>query len=478
MDAAGTAAGMGVTVRAIVLVGLLALAAGCVPEPPEPDPAATPIRLTATADGLFAADGREILLRGLNARVEGLFDVAFDDGRIALEPIPPFGAADCALLAELGFNLLRLPVNWSGIEPTRGTYVDAYLQRTRDVVEACWDVGVYTIVDLHQDAYSKHIGEDGAPLWAIVPPPDELLEGPLHDLEERRTSAQVLRSFGSFFDNTDDLQGAFGDMAAWLSAGVADLPGVVGLELFNEPVVFDDAKLAAFHELVGERVREDVPDLPLLFEPDALRNFSDSDPVAFPWALGGGIYAPHHYTEVFTDNWASGDVEALRDSVTAAAQEARVHRSPLLIGEFGNSPTAPNGPLWFAESLAMYDSVKASWALWLYEEWSQGAWGLWDFVEGADGPERGAFRDAVADLVVRPYPQAIDGSLVGFSWDGVSLTVDIDGAGEGTHTLAAPVRLWPGELAATCDGVSVSVIRTGSRAEVSCAGAVLTLTAD
>jgi len=465
-----------VPAAAVLLALLLPALVACpsAPDPEPPDPAA--IRLSATADGLFAPDGREVMLRGINARVEGVFDVTFDDGRVALEPIPPLVGDDCAVIASLGMNLLRLPVNWSGLEAVRGTYDDTYVQRVRDVVEACWEHGVYTLVDIHQDAYSKHIGEDGAPLWAIVPPPDELLEGPLDDLEERRASQQVLRAFGSFFDNEEGLQDAFAAMAAHLAEGVADLPSVVGLELFNEPVAFDDAKLAAFHDLVGEAVREAVPDLPLAFEPDALRNFSDADPVSFPWSLGNGIYAPHHYTEVFTDGWASGDIEALRDSVTEASLEARVHRSPLFIGEFGNSLGAPNGELWFTESLAAYDEVKAHWAMWLYEEWSQGAWGLWDFVEGADGPERAAFREPMADLVARPYPQSVDGRIDGFSWDGTALTVQLSDAGDGLHTLAAPLRAWPGSLAATCDGADVEVTRDAGQADVACAGAVLVVT--
>ena len=39
------------------------------------------------------ADGRVALLRGINARVEGVFDVTFSDGRTALEPIDAERAA-------------------------------------------------------------------------------------------------------------------------------------------------------------------------------------------------------------------------------------------------------------------------------------------------------------------------------------------------------------------------------------------------
>ena len=176
-----------------------------------------------------------------------------------------------------------------------------------------------------------------------------------------------------------------------------------------------------------------------------------------------------------------GDVDALRESVTQAAIEARVHRSPLFIGEFGNDLDAANGAQWFVESLAAYDGVKASWAMWLYEEWSQDAWGLWDFVEGADGPERGAFRDEMADLVARPYPQAVDGRIEAFAWDGEELRIEIEEAGDAEHVLAAPERAFgPGGLTATCDGAPVPVVRDlpRGRAMAACAGGVLTLRAD
>lgn len=457
-----------------LLLALL-LAVGCVApdEPPLPPEAS---HFSASDEGLFAPDGRQVLLRGVNARVEGLFDVTFDDGRTALEVIPPFVSADCRVVAELGLNLLRLPVNWSAIEPERGAYQAAYAERVRALVSTCHEQGVYTLVDLHQDAYSKHIGEDGAPLWAIVPPPDELLEGPLEDLAERRTSPQVLRAFSSFFDNDEGLQDAFGAMTAWLAAELDGAPGLVGLELFNEPVAFDDEALHAFHRAVGEAVRAEAPELPLAFEPDALRNFTDSDPVAVPRPFSNAIYAPHHYTEVFSDGWASGDVAALRASVAGIADEARRHGAHGLVGEFGHDLGAPNGPLWFDEALAAYDEHRLSWAFWVYEEWSQGAWGLYDFVEGAEGPERADLREAVADLLARPFPQAVDGVLESVSWDGDAATLTVGMQGDGTHTFGAADRVWPGGPTATCDGAAVAVRPAGpGRVELDCAGAEVVL---
>ena len=73
-------------------------------------------------------------------------------------------------------------MNWGAIEPEPGQFDAEYLASARDLIAACGAVGVY----------SKEIGQDGAPLWAIVPPPAELLGGPLEDLEVRRLSVQVI----------------------------------------------------------------------------------------------------------------------------------------------------------------------------------------------------------------------------------------------------------------------------------------------
>ncbi len=441
---------------------------------PEPSPSS----LEARDGRLFDGAGRELLLRGINARVEGLFDVTFDDGRLPLEHIPAFGGEDCRFLAEqLGFNLLRLPINWSALEPARGDYAQPYLDRILALADDCHAHGVGVIVDLHQDAWSKEIGEDGAPLWAIVPPPTELLGGPLEDLEARRLSAQVINAFRSFFDDAEDLQEAYAEMCAHLAGAIADHPGVLGLELMNEPISFDDRKLAVFHERVGRAVREVAPDLTLFFEPDAIRNLQDARAVAVPYPLTDAVYSPHIYTHIFSaprDGWASEDPEVLRPPVEAAVEEAEAHGAPLFIGEFGNDPKTPRGRKWIAEELALFDTHRASWALWVYEESSQGAWGLYEVDEEE---QRAELREPIADLIARPFPQAVDGRITAIDWqpDTATLGVSLSDAGPGEHRFSAPLRTWPEAPTATCDGAPVDLRYAPGRVWLRCSGGEVVL---
>ncbi len=427
---------------------------------------------------LVDSQGRQVLLRGMNARVEGIFDVTFDDGRKELEPIPPFGESDCKVLAEtLGHNLLRLPVNWSAIEPKKGQFNQAYLDRIFALVDVCYKHGVYTLVDLHQDAYSKEIGEDGAPLWAIVPPPEKLLEGPLHDLEKRRTSKQVLAAFESFFANKQNLQDDYATMSAHLVKQFEGHPGAIGLEIMNEPVLFGDNKaLDDFHKKVTEKVRDVRPGVAVFFEPNSLRNLVDQMEVTTPFPFDNGVYSPHIYTEVFQNGWESQNVEAIRKSVLAAQAEAEKHKSHLFVGEFGNDPKKERGRKWVEETMKLLDEVKASWALWLYEEWSQGSWGLYDPPK--DG-KRGSLRDYAVKLVARPFPSRIAGRIETLQWDGnaKTLTVKIKDATKLQHEFSVPSVVFGNGVKVTCDGNEVETTTQPGRVWFTCEGTTLVMRA-
>ena len=60
-------------------------------------------------------------------------------------------------MRALGFNVVRLVLNWSQLEPTAGTYSATYLNRVAQVVGWARQQGIYVILDMHQDQYSRYI---------------------------------------------------------------------------------------------------------------------------------------------------------------------------------------------------------------------------------------------------------------------------------------------------------------------------------
>ena len=399
--------------------------------------------LWSDGTNLRDASGRIALLRGVNARVDGVFDVTFSDGRTALEPIPPLTAGDCSRMRALGFDLLRLPINWSGLEPSQGNFDDAYLARVDAAVQCAAHAGLYVLIDVHQDAYSKEIGEDGAPLWAIQPPPQMLLQGPLTDLSARRTSAQVSAAFATFFDRADPagLQAAYEDALEVVAKRWADDPAVIGFELFNEPPV-GESDADAFHVAAAARVRRAAPDKLVLFEPSATRNLFDFVPLAkqhFPTA--GAVYAPHIYTFVFYSDQTPLQTltpDALEPSVEAARREADAWGTPFVITEFGIGPSAPNADLWMGVEAELHDRFLASDAFWLWKEESQGSWGVYDHAADGTWTER----PQVVAWVSRVHAARIAGQVVANTYDHATgaLHLEVRGAGTTPHEIYIPER--------------------------------------
>jgi hypothetical protein len=103
----------------------------------------------------------------------------------------PDGGNDFAQVRALGFNIVRLCLSWSELEPTPGVYNGTYLDRVGQMVAWAGEQGVYVILDLHEDLYSMYItpapnettgyppylvpsggaGNDGAPGWAVLRDP-------------------------------------------------------------------------------------------------------------------------------------------------------------------------------------------------------------------------------------------------------------------------------------------------------------------
>ncbi|MFO0758033.1 MAG: cellulase family glycosylhydrolase [Byssovorax sp.] len=439
-------------------------------------------RLSVQCRQLVDAEGRVVFLHGVNARVNGVFDVTFDDGRKALEPIPDFTAADAARMRAIGFNALRLPINWSALEPTEtGGFDEGYLDKVAAAVALAKQAGVLVLVDFHQDAYSKEIGEDGAPLWAIEPPPSKLLEGPLTDLDARRTSSQVLKAFSTFFGPSDKgaaLRARFAAAAAHVAKRFAAEPAVLGIEIFNEPLADEDAQLDAFHDLVIAKIHEADPGRLAFFEPNVTRNFFDHAPLATrdPWP--GTVYSPHVYTLAFTgsDSQRMSMTEAtLEPSNKSAASEAKSWKAPLVITEFGYGPDAIQADNYLRWQTDLQDRYLASGFFWVWKEQSQGSWGLYSYDEAS-----GAWteRDHVRKALSRVAPEAIAGFPTSFGYDRDKKRFSLKFTGD--PSITAPSRIFvpaaedfaPG-FDITCDGQPVSAARDAASGvvEVGCNGA-------
>jgi len=468
----------------LALVGCSSSSEPPVVVPSPCDEAAAPLAPYSTRCGhVVDAQGRVVIHRGINARVAGLFDVDLGPGKVPLMEVPTLPDEELVRMRRIGFDLVRLPLSWSGIEPDDTdppTYAAAYLDQVVAFVAAAKRADVRVLLDFHQDAYSKYVGQDGAPLWAIQPPPDKLLEGPLTDLSSRITSTQVQRAFTTFFDPADatgaKLRARFAAMAAAVAKRVAGDATVVGIDLYNEPVA-SEAQLRPFYEQVGAAIRKVDPGRLIYVESPGIRNLFDKvSPPSAPLSLPGVVYAPHVYTKVFTtgcDLACRNDftLDTLRPSNESARLEAQGYRAPLFVGEYGYDPHARFTD-YVGMQLALQDEFQASSAFWVWKESSEGSWGFWD--KSATGwTERPAIRKPFARVLPRlfgAWPQR-------FAWDAATRRFTAELVGDarikGPTVVHVPLpEDLPGSLRATCDGIALTAT-PDARGDLSleCAGA-------
>ncbi len=189
------------------------------------------------------ADGRDVLLRGAN--VNSLAE--YWQGVPSIEPTIPISDEDWDTMAAHGFSVIRLLVTWSRVEPTRGEIDQRYLDQVDEHVQVAAEHGIYSVIDMHQDAYTAFLstedptdcgpgtqpakGWDGAPEWAVHS--DGLstcLTG-----SDRNSSPAVNRAWNNFYDDTDGIRTAFAAMWGQVAERFAGRPEVAGYDVLNEP---------------------------------------------------------------------------------------------------------------------------------------------------------------------------------------------------------------------------------------------------
>ena len=454
----------------------------------------------ATPCAIVDDAGRQIILRGVNARVKGVFDVNFSDGRKPLQYIAEFSKKDTDAMRQLGFYFLRLPIQWSGIEPEMGKYDKAYVERIGKVLDLCHAAGIKVMLDMHQDAYSKEIGEDGAPLWAIVPAPEKRNPGGkfMEDLFFMRLSVQTQKAFASFWKNTPvngkGLQDSFLDSMMHVVERYKEHPALVGMEIFNEPWLdhvnslltengeqaipgLSQQLLIDFYAKAMPRMAQAAPKKLIFFEPDVAKNFphafSEASaavnkpygaiiPATIPWKTEQTVYAPHFYVEAFfmpgdkADGYPklkASDPDLDLNMANSVA-EAKAYKAPLMIGEFGFTDKSPRYGEVLNKLMGMADQHAAHTAQWVWKESSQDSWGFYDFKNG-----KPVLRENTAKLTARAYPQAISGRILNTSFNPTNYELNVSFRyleTKAPHSLFLPIKYgYKKGYSVTCDGTPV-----------------------
>jgi endoglycosylceramidase len=415
--------------------------------------------------------GRQVLLKGVN--VDGLVDYFRPDLR---SPYPTASSAyaggacptddptvegvdvcqyDFSQLPPLGYDVIRLNISWSLLEPAPGRIDPVYLKRIAQVVGWAKRAGIYVVIDMHQDAWSKYIytapsetcqpplerirGFDGAPLWASQHvAPACALHG------TRELDAAVQEDFQKLYDDSPGpdgvgLQEHYANAMLALARRFARQSTVAGYEIINEPSPgfnaapgeADATELFPFYAKVVSHVVAEVPGFRQLFfvEPNVERDVTDHSAIAAPWSTYSSypnvVYAPHIYTGTFTLDQQASSTRFFPSEAgyESAISDAKALGLPLWVGEFGNNPE--NDATLLRTSYELQDRYGLGGALWLWKENANDVnravfWSIYGPPFPPGTPQAGRIF-----YTSRAFPIYTAGQLKSFTYDPASASFDM-----------------------------------------------------
>jgi len=427
--------------------------------------APTTLRLTLDGTKLRDENGREVLLRGVNAggrsKLFPFFPFPFaESGHPDQAVAPPFETAAAEYfdrIASWGHNVVRLPFTWEAVESERGNYDTQFLDRYRRLCELCQERGLRVIVDLHQDVFARPYCGDGFPLWACPAPVPEAPE----DCSDWFMSylsgeTEAATAFDRFWSNADGLRDALGAMWSEVAGRMWGVDAVIGFEILNEPhrgnadeSTWGETVLPAFYEELANVIRAAAPGALVFFDSTGVDAVNASTRVHRPTG-DHFVFAPHFYSiSAFVEGF-DHDPAAVLGGLGRWADHRSTWNLPVLIGEFGIKPTADESNVYYRAHWDALDAHLLHATLWEYssttDDWNDEAMSIFS----PDGEETVGVTEAI-----RAYPRAVAGELVSFYYDADTRAGELvfEAVADGVTELVAPARLYPDGVSARVTGI-------------------------
>ncbi|HNJ59654.1 MAG TPA: cellulase family glycosylhydrolase [Chitinophagales bacterium] len=364
--------------------------------------------------------GRQLILHGLNTSASAKSDPLGS---------PWITEADVDREAiDFGFNFVRYLIFWDGIEPQKGVFDEAYLDRVQERVEWYTKRGMYVMLDMHQDLYAQKFDGDGAPEWAIRSGNNKPIEiGDDMPWWLKNIDPAIIAAWINFWEYKEhkDLQDHYALMWQKAINRFKDNPYVIGYDLMNEPWggdliksfitrEFERVQLTAFYNRLIPKIREVDPDGYIFFEPTpAPVTFgfpSTLMPIRDTRVPSRLVYAPHCYP--FDTHEGNGYTQSSKKNLIDWENQRKkevspiVHGNiPLMTGEFGLGYWQTGFDTYLKDFNNMSDRNQWHWAYWSYDLYG------WSPIDGNRNPT------PIRDYIVRAYPRAVAGKIVSFDYN-------------------------------------------------------------
>lgn len=400
---------------------------------------------------------RSLILRGVNIMNASKSDPL---------RLPPIDHSDIKRMRhEWGFNFVRFLIFWDALEPNPWEINDSYLDRVEEFLDLFAQEGMYVVLDMHQDVYSKVFCCDGAPAWAVID--DGLSFEKQNVWFMNYYQPAVLRAWDYFWQfkemENNQLQEHYIGVWTEVARRFKSHPAVIGYDLMNEPFpgsqvdlleilgsrtqsvlspAFDQKYLGKLYQRLIDSIRKVDRDSWIFYEPrygapaNGLPSYLPKlhDPRPGEDHL---VYFPHLYSIGLEQ---TGVYDPKKDKSLVSWEKNRnkelaQQKAPLLIGEWGLDSKTQNVHGFMSQVVKMADRMQAGWSYWSYDP---GGWGFLD----KNKKEKSTIKH-----LVRPYPQKISGRAFEFNFDDknkiFTMTVKTDPKIHEAHEIFLPKRFYP-----------------------------------
>jgi endoglycosylceramidase len=441
-------------------------------------PAGTVDKLSTTGTWFTNSDGQVVLMHGVNV----VYKIApYDPDAMG------FGEDDAQFLASSGFNVVRLGIIWTAVEPEPGVFDTAYLAGIDRTVQMLSEHGIYTVLDMHQDLYSTELHGEGAPAWATytggLPNPDVGALFGQFALNYYLNPAQN-HAWEAFWANADapdgvGLQNHYAQSWQAVANYFRDSADVIGYNIINEPwpgfswplaiangAFFGSQQLTPLYNQTIAAIRSVDPDTTVFISPaspavDEISAVFLRQPVRLgPISDPNTALEYHGYGGVAGLSLANivGPIMAGRAVRYGAANDM-----PVFMGEFGATSNAGH----LASEMNPSDRRQISWTNWAYS-------GVGEITSSASPRDQSLVYDPALPpvganlnasnlrVLSKPYPQVISGTPQGWtngddgSFQFGYSTARVDGIGDfaagSQSTISTPAVQYPNGYDVTVTG--------------------------
>jgi endoglycosylceramidase len=359
----------------------------------------------------------------------------------------PLDDQDAALMQQAGFNVVRLPISWSELEPVRGEINADYLDRIQQTVDMLNRHGLYVILDMHFSLdWSPRFGGTGAPDWAVVP------DVPQFTLQPPNAAWKVSPAISAshdYFWTHHDWQTDFEMVWQAVAACFRDDSGVAGYDLYNEPEplplpphLFEERWMWPLYARIINTIGEVDSNHLFLVEGILLWDF----PTTMDHLLAPNlVWAPHVYTGALTPPSYPQFPNRLPQAIHDDDWAARQIPAAMWAGELGIDLSKSYAVAWTDRALETLDDMQVGWAWWQWRDIP--TWGI-------RSPDGSSLNLDFLRHLARPFVVAAPPGVTGGRGDGIHGTLSIDVAQD--HADQPVVVSWPAlttpqpQVAGTC----------------------------